>query len=202
MAPIIPNPKNIRAFRDRATFETWLSAHHDRETELWLKFFKKNSGVPTITHAEALDVALCWGWIDGLKKSFDAQAFLLRFSPRRPKSVWSQINRDHVARLVRAGRMTPYGQRHIDAARADGRWKAATAPIRTVTAADMPADLRAAINTNSPARQAFQTINRRQLLGLIFRMNDMKTAEGRARKIKELVNELASAGSLRRVNRK
>src|SRR6186713_609312 len=133
MAPVVPNPKSIRSFRDAATFEKWLSKNHDRETELWLKMHKKASGLASVNYADALDVALCWGWIDGLKKSFDDNSFLQRFSPRRPKSVWSQINREHIARLIKARRMTPHGQRHVDAARSDGRWAAAYAPIRTAT---------------------------------------------------------------------
>src|SRR5215211_5170143 len=111
MAPIIPNPKKIKTFRTHAAFETWLAANHDRETEIWLKIHKKDSGVPSVTAAQALEVALCWGWIDGLRKSFDEQPFLQRYSPRRARSVWSQINRDHVARLTAEGRMTPHGQR-------------------------------------------------------------------------------------------
>lgn len=117
-------------FRTRRAFETWLRRNHARETEIWLRIYKKDSGVPTVTTAEALDVVLCWGWIDGIRKSFDDQSFLQRYTPRRPRSVWSQINRGHVARLTAAGRMTPHGQRQVDAAKADGRWDAAYAPIR------------------------------------------------------------------------
>ena len=191
MASIIPNPRKIRGFRDESAFEKWLGANHDRETELWLKIYKKASGVPTVTYAQALDVALCWGWIDGLKKSFDEEAFLQRFSPRRPKSVWSQINREHIARLIKAGRMTPHGQRHVDAARSDGRWAAAYAPIRTATAAGIPEDLRAAIGANARARRTFRTLNRQNLFALAFRTNNMKTPAGRARKIADLVAMLA-----------
>src|SRR5512134_70949 len=110
MAPIIPNPKKIKSFRTDAAFEAWLARNHAREKELWLRIFKKDSGVPSVTYAQALDVALCWGWIDGLKKSFDERSFLQRFTPRKPKSVWSQINRAHIKRLTAAGRMTPHGQ--------------------------------------------------------------------------------------------
>jgi len=191
VASIIPNPRKIRGFRDESAFEKWLGANHDRETELWLKIYKKASGVPTVTYAQALDVALCWGWIDGLKKSFDEEAFLQRFSPRRPKSVWSQINREHIARLIKAGRMTPHGQRHVDAARSDGRWAAAYAPIRTATAAGIPEDLRAAIGANARARRTFRTLNRQNLFALAFRTNNMKTPAGRARKIADLVAMLA-----------
>jgi len=191
VAPVIPNPKRIKSFRDEAAFERWLSAHHEREPELWLKVFKKDSGVPTVTCAQALDVALCWGWIDGLRKSLDGQAFLQRYTPRRPKSVWSQINREHIARLIKAGRMTEHGQRQVDAAKADGRWQAAYAPIRTVTEAGVPKDLRAAIALNPRARRTFRSLSRMNLFALVYRTNAMKTTAGRAKKIAALVDMLA-----------
>ena len=100
MAPVIPDPEKIRSFRTAREFEAWLRVHHDGETELWLKIHRKATGLPTVTYAQALDVALCWGWIDGIKKSFDDRSFPQRFTPRRPKSVWSQIKRDHLARLT------------------------------------------------------------------------------------------------------
>jgi uncharacterized protein YdeI (YjbR/CyaY-like superfamily) len=131
MAPIVPNPKKVKTFRTEPALEAWLAANHAREAELWLKIFKKASSVPTVTYSQALDVALCWGWIDGIRKAFDERSFLQRFTPRRAKSVWSQINRGHVARLVAAGRMTPHGKRQVDLAKADGRWDAAYAPIRS-----------------------------------------------------------------------
>lgn len=187
MAPIIPNPKKIKSFRGEAAFETWLAANHARETEIWLKVHKKDSGLPSVTCPEALDVALCWGWIDGIRKSFDDQSFLQRYTPRRPKSIWSQINRDHVARLTAAGRMTEHGQRQIDAAKADGRWAAAYAPIRTATEAGIPADLRAAIGSSLRARQMFRKLNRMNIFALAFRVNNMKTPAGRAKKIAALV---------------
>ena len=130
MAAIVPNPKKIKRFKTEAAFDKWISSNHARETEVWLRIYKKDSGVATVTPAQALDVVLCWGWIDGIRKPFDDQSFLQRYSPRRAKSIWSQINRDHVARLTAAGRMTPHGQRQVDAARADGRWEAAYAPVR------------------------------------------------------------------------
>lgn len=187
MATIVPNPKKIRSFRTQAAFERWLSANHARETQLWLKIHKKDSGVPTVTHAQALDVALCWGWIDGIRKTFDERSFLQRFTPRGARSVWSQINRDHVARLTAAGRMTAHGQRHVDAARADGRWDAAYAPIRNATKATIPDDLRAAIEASPRAKKKFQTLGRQNLFALAFRTNNMKTPAGRAKKIAALV---------------
>lgn len=188
---IRPNPKKIKSFRTAAAFEAWLAAHHDREDELWLKIHKKDSGLPTVTYAQALDVALCWGWIDGIRKAFDSRSFLQRYTPRRSKSLWSQVNRDHVERLIAAGRMTPHGQRQVDAAKTDGRWAAAYAPIRQATAAGMPADLRAAIEANSRARKTFLTLNRQNLFALAFRTNNAKTPSGREKKVAALVAMLA-----------
>jgi uncharacterized protein YdeI (YjbR/CyaY-like superfamily) len=191
MAEIIPDPSKIRGFASEAAFEKWLSVNHARESELWLKIHKKDSGRATVTYAQALDVALCWGWIDGLRKTFDADSFLQRFTPRKPRSVWSQINREHVARLIAAGRMTPHGQREVDAAKADGRWEAAYAPIRSASAEDTPADLMAAIRTNPRALKIFGTLNRQNLFALRYRTNNMKTPAGRSRKIEQLVDMLA-----------
>ena len=191
MAPVIPDPKKVRSFRTPGAFEVWLAKNHARETELWLKIHKKDSGLPSVTAIEAIDVVLCWGWIDGIRKSFDEQSFLQRFTPRRPKSVWSQINRDNVARLTAARRMTPHGQRHVDAAKADGRWDAAYAPIRSASQATVPDDLRAAIEANPRARKTFKTLGRMNLFALAFRTNNMKTPAGRAKKIADLVAMLA-----------
>jgi uncharacterized protein YdeI (YjbR/CyaY-like superfamily) len=185
------DPKRIKSFRSQKAFETWLRANHARESELWLKIHKKGSGLPSVTNDEAIDSALCWGWIDGLRKGFDEHSFLQRFTPRRKKSVWSQINRDRVARLIAAGRMTPHGHREIDAAKADGRWNAAYAPIRSTSASTIPDDLRSAIETNPRALKTFQSLNRMNLFALTFRTNNMKTPAGRARKIASLVAMLA-----------
>ena len=187
MAPVIPDKKKIKSFRTEAAFERWIATHHARETELWLRIYKKDSGVPTVTAAQALDVALCWGWIDGLRKSYDDDSFLQRYSPRRPKSLWSQVNRDNIARLTKAGRMTPHGQRQVDAAKADGRWAAAYAPIRTASEASVPPDLRQSIEASPKALRTFQTLGKMNLFALGFRTNNMRTPEGRAKKIAQLV---------------
>jgi uncharacterized protein YdeI (YjbR/CyaY-like superfamily) len=191
MPSVKPNAKKIKPFRDAEAFETWLRANHDRETEIWIKIHKKDSGLPTVTHAQALDVALCWGWIDAIRKPFDEKSFLQRFTPRRPKSIWSQVNRGHVARLAAAGRMTPHGQKQIDAAKADGRWDAAYAPMRSASADSLPKDLRAAIDANPRALKTLGTLGRTNLFAIAFRTNNMKTPAGRARKIAELVAMLA-----------
>jgi uncharacterized protein YdeI (YjbR/CyaY-like superfamily) len=191
MAPIVPDPRRIKTFASEAAFEKWLADHHDTEPEVWIKVHKKASGLASVTPAQALDVVLCWGWIDGLRKGFDERSFLQRYSPRGRKSMWSQINREHVARLVAAGRMTPHGQRQVDAAKADGRWDAAYAPIRTTTVATVPADLRAAISANPRAERTFATLSKLNLFALAFRTNAMKTAAGRAKKIAAFVAMLA-----------
>ena len=131
------------------------------------------------------------GWIDGIRKSFDESSFLQRYTPRGKKSIWSQVNREHVARLVAAGRMTPHGQRAVDAAKADGRWDAAYAPIRSASIDTMPDDLRAAIEANAKARKTFATLGKTNLFALAFRTNTMKTPAGRAKKIATLVAMLA-----------
>src|SRR3981081_4872438 len=107
MAPIIPNPKKIRPFKSEAAFEVWLRANHARETGIGLRIYKRGAGKPTVTIAQALDVALCWGWIDGIRKALDDESFLQRYTPRRARSLWSQINRDHVARLTATRRRKP-----------------------------------------------------------------------------------------------
>lgn len=196
MAPVVPVPSRIRRFRTEAAFETWLAANHDRQPEVWLRIYRRDTGVATVTHAQALDVALCWGWIDGLRKSLDTQSFLQRFSPRRPRSLWSQNNRDHVARLTTAGRMTPHGQRQVDAAKADGRWDAAYAPMRSASEASIPPDLRAAIDASPRALRTFRTLGRFNLFALAFRTNNMRTPAGRAKKIAELVAMLAQGKTI------
>ena len=196
MAPVVPDPKKIKNFRTQADFERWLSKNHTRESEIWLRVYKKASGIPSITTPQALDVALCWGWIDGIRKGLDEQSFLQRYTPRRGKSMWSQINREHIARLTKAGRMTPRGQREVDAAKADGRWAAAYAPVRRASRDTIPDDLRAAIEASPKARDMFKALGRMNLFALTFRTNNMKTPAGRARKIVTLVAMLERGETL------
>jgi uncharacterized protein YdeI (YjbR/CyaY-like superfamily) len=191
MAAVLPDPKRIRSFRDAAAFEKWLAVHHDDWPELWLKIHKKGSGLRSITAPEALDVCLCFGWIDGIRKKFDEKSFLQRYSPRRKSSAWSRINRDNVARLGGEGRMTPHGLREVEAAKADGRWDAAYASARNSSPETIPADLRAAIEANPRARRTFATLDRANLFALGFRTSRMRTPAGRTRKIGELVSILA-----------
>jgi len=191
MAAVVPDKKWIKTFATQEALETWMRAQHDKAPELWLKIHKKDSGLPSVTALIALDVMLCWGWIDGLRKSFDEKSFLQRYTPRRAKSIWSQVNRDNVARLIAEGRMTPHGQAQIDAAKKDGRWGAAYAPIRASSADSLPADLLGAIRANARAQKTFKTLSRMNLFALAFRTNNMKTPAGREKKIASLVAMLA-----------
>jgi uncharacterized protein YdeI (YjbR/CyaY-like superfamily) len=148
MASVRVEPTRIREFVDEKSFHAWLGKHWNREPEVWIKIHKVGSGRPSITPAQAIDVVLCWGWIDGIRKSFDADSFLQRYSPRGKKSVWSQINVANVARLVAEKKMQPSGLAQVDAAKADGRWDKA---YRMKDAAP-PADLLAAIEAVPEAR--------------------------------------------------
>jgi uncharacterized protein YdeI (YjbR/CyaY-like superfamily) len=180
-----------KSFATLEALESWMRSHHAKAPELWIKIHKKGSGLKSVTALEALDVMLCWGWIDGLRRGFDELSFLQRYTPRRAKSIWSQVNRDNVARLIAAGRMTEHGQKQIDLAKADGRWAAAYAPIRATSSDTMPPDLIKAIEANSRALKTFKGLSRQNLFALRFRTNNMKTAEGRAKKIATLVAMLA-----------
>lgn len=191
MPTVVPDPARIKSFQTSVAYEKWRAAHHNSESEIWLKIYKKGSGLPTVDHVYALDVALCWGRIDDIRKSFDEQSFLQRFTPRTPKSIRSQVNREHVARFTMAGRMTAHGQRQVDAAKADGRWDAAYAPIREMSKGTVPADLRAVIEGNARALKTFQSLGRQNLFSLIVRTSNMKTPAGRAKKIASLVAMLA-----------
>lgn len=191
MASVIPDPRRIQSFETEAAFEKWLAAHYDSEPEIWLKVHKKGSGLASVAVGQALDVCLCFGWIDAIRKSFDERSFLQRYTPRGPKSRWSQVNRDNVARLIAAGRMKPSGQRQVDAAKADGRWDAAYAPIRAASADNLPEDLRAAIDASPRAKRTLATLDRANLFALAFRVGALKTPAGRERKIASLVEMLA-----------
>ncbi len=122
MPPFVVNEDAVHEFKDAAALERWYKKNHDKAAELWIKLHKKGSGLPSVTNVESLDAALCWGWIDGIRKSFDEKSFLQRYTPRGRKSIWSQINIGHVERLRKAGRMQPPGETQIALAQEDGRW--------------------------------------------------------------------------------
>ena len=193
MPPVLVDPNSIREFESQEAFERWLAKHHDKAPEVYIRIFKKGSGRPSVTPLEAIDVVLCWGWIDAIRKWLDAESFLQRYVPRRPKSVWSQINRDNVARLVAAGRMTAHGLKQVEAAKADGRWDAAYASPAKAT---LPDDLLAAIRKNRKAQAMFERLNATNRFAMGFRLHQIKGEAARARRIEAFVAMLAKGETL------
>lgn len=175
--PIVP-------FSSAKAWEAWLEEHHGSVDGVWIQFAKKASGLASVTYAEALDVALCYGWIDGQTRRFDEDYYLQRFTPRRPRSKWSKINRENGARLIEAGRMKPAGRREIERAKADGRWDAAYDSPSTAT---VPEDLRCELNENPEAAAFFETLNGTNRYAILYKIQDAKKPETRARRIKKFV---------------
>jgi uncharacterized protein YdeI (YjbR/CyaY-like superfamily) len=183
MAPVNINPDKVRTFKDAESFYKWLAKNHDKEDEIWIKIHKVDSGLKSITPKQAIDVVLCWGWIDGIRKGFDDKSFLQRYTARTSKSIWSRINVDNVARLIEEGRMTAHGIREVDRAKSDGRW------ARAYNSKDMaiPADLQAAIDAEPKAKAMLAKLSAQNRFALAFRIHNMKTEAGRKKKIEAFV---------------
>ena len=188
MAPVTVDPRKVHEFVDGQSFHDWLAKHHDQEDEVWIKLHKVGSGRPSITPKQAIDVVLCWGWIDAVRKGFDDTSYLQRYTPRRGKSIWSQINVANVARLIEAGRMTPHGLREVEAAKADGRWDRAYGSGKAMR---IPDDLQAAIDAVPKAKKMLATLTEQNRFALAFRVHHMKTEAGRRKKIETFVAMLA-----------
>ena len=184
MAPVHVDPAKVHEFEDAGAFYGWLGRHHATADEVWIKIHKVASGLKSITPKQAIDVCLCWGWIDAVRKGLDDRSFLQRYTPRGRKSIWSKINVDNVARLIEEGRMTENGLREVEAARADGRWDRAYA-----SGADMkiPADLQAAIDAEPEAMAMLGKLSAQNRFALAFRTHNMKTEAGRRKKIEIFV---------------
>jgi uncharacterized protein YdeI (YjbR/CyaY-like superfamily) len=174
-------------FENAQAFETWLRQHHATSSGLWLQIAKRGAIDASVTYLEAVEIALCWGWIDGQKKGLDEQYFLQRFTPRRARSVWSKINVDKVAALIEAGRMQAPGLAQVEAAKADGRWARAYDGARTSV---VPDDLIAALDAAPKAKAFFSTINATNRYAVLWRIQTAVKAETRARRIAQLVEML------------
>ena len=183
----------IIAFATQQDWEAWLAEHHTDPTGIWLKIAKKGAGVLSISYAEALEGALCYGWIDGQKRAFDEQYWLQKFTPRRAKSIWSQINCDKATTLIEAGRIQPTGLRQVELAKADGRWDAAYVGQSKAT---VPDDLQQALDENPQARDFFLTLNSVNRYAIIFRVQTARKAETRAARIQKFVDMLAKGEML------
>lgn len=175
-------------FKNAKAFETWLKRSHATSDGLWLKIAKRGANEPSVSYPEAVEVALCWGWIDGQKKGLDDQHFLQRFTPRRARSIWSKINVDKAAALIEAGRMQAPGYAQIEAAKADGRWAKAYDGARTST---VPEDLLAALEAEPKAKAFFAAINGANRYAVLWRIQTAVKTETRARRIGQLVEMLA-----------
>jgi uncharacterized protein YdeI (YjbR/CyaY-like superfamily) len=178
----------VLAFASRAAWEAWLAEHHAASTGLWIKFAKKGSGIDSVTYAEALDAALCYGWIDGQKDKFDDRWFLQRFTPRRPRSKWSKINCDKATRLAAQGEMKPAGLREVERAKADGRWAAAYDGQRAAT---VPDDLRRELEKHPAAGEFFATLDSANRYAILYRLHEAKKPETRARRLAKFVAMLS-----------
>ncbi len=175
--PIVP-------FASRDAWEAWLQGQHATSDGLWLKFAKKSSGIETVTYDQAVEIALCYGWIDGQVRRFDEDYYLQRFTPRRPRSKWSKINRQRATELIEQGEMKPAGLREVERAKADGRWDAAYEAPSTAT---VPEDLRRELDKNEVAREFFSELDSQNRYAILYQIQDAKKRETRARRIQKYV---------------
>ena len=183
----------IRAFPTQAEWAAWLEKNHRQAKGLWLRLAKKESKLRSITYAEALDTALCYGWIDGQKRGESEKAWLQRFIPRTSKSIWSKINRDKAESLIISGRMKAAGSEAIAVAKQNGRWDAA---YDSPKAANVPEDLQAALDASPAAKAFFEGLDRANRYAILFRVQTVKKAETRARKIRQFVEMLEKGGKI------
>lgn len=182
-----PDPTRTHAFATPADFGAWLEQHHASEPEVWIKMYKKGSGRQSIIWREAVIEALCWGWIDGISKKLDAEAYVQRFTPRRKGSNWSKVNREHVERLTAEGRMQEAGLIHVRAAQADGRWEAAYAPPSEMT---LPEDFLLALEASPTAKAFFDILNRQNRYAIFYRLQTAKKPETRRRRMEKILEML------------
>jgi uncharacterized protein YdeI (YjbR/CyaY-like superfamily) len=177
----------IKTFKTPKEFSKWLEYNHDTEVELWLKIFKKGSGEESINWKEAVIEGLCWGWIDGVKKSLNSQAYLQRFTPRRLGSNWSKRNTEHVESLIKEGRMKEAGLKHIQAAKEDGRWEAAYAPPSEMV---IPSDFLSALEANLTAKKNFEALSKTERYNILYSLQTAKKVETRLRRVNKFIELL------------
>jgi uncharacterized protein YdeI (YjbR/CyaY-like superfamily) len=179
----------ILFFENQAQWRSWLTENHQNQSGIWLKFFKKDTGITSLHYPEALDEALCFGWIDGQSKSIDDKAYMQKFTPRRIRSMWSKRNTEHIARLTKLGKMHPSGLAEVERAKNDGRWaRAYDSPANTKPSADFL--------KNKKAAEFYKTLNKTNTFAITFRINSAKKAETRQKRIKTLIDKLARGEKL------
>lgn len=174
-------------FKTQASFRAWLEKNHAKKDELWIAFYKKASGLSAMDYKEALDEALCFGWIDGLKGTLDDESYRIRFTARKAKSIWSKVNIGHVERLIAEKRMTEYGLACVEEAKKDGRWDKSYASSST---AEMPEDFLKLLAKNKKAKAFYSTLNKTQIYSMYFRIHNAKKPETRLRWIERIIGML------------
>ncbi len=179
----------ILVFQDQAAWEAWLQPHHGETEGVWLKLAKKGAGVSTVTYDQALESALCYGWIDSQISAYDMQYYLHKFSPRRPKSKWSKTNCERAEALIASGRMQPAGLQQVEMAKADGRWEAAYDPASRIS---VPEDLQIELDRNPSAKAFFDTLNGINRYSILHRLQVAKRPETRSKRLKEFIAMLSS----------
>lgn len=177
----------IISFTSSSEWEQWLDQHHTLQKGIWIRFYKKDAGIPSITYAEALDEALCYGWIDGQAKKYDEKSYLQKFTPRRSKSIWSKRNTTYIERLEKEGKMKPSGWKEVAAAKADGRWEKAYDSPSNMT---IPDDFMAALSTNKKAKAFFETLNKANLYSIAWRLQTAKKPATREKRKKAILEML------------
>jgi uncharacterized protein YdeI (YjbR/CyaY-like superfamily) len=182
----------IVAFPSEKAFETWLGKNYSSASALWIRFFKKGSGIKTIAYAEALDVALQYGWIDSQLKTYDAASYLQKFTPRGSKSIWSKINTQHVERLIKEKKMKPAGMAQVEAAKKDGRWQSAYSSSKNM---EIPADFLKELKKNKAAFTFFKLLNKANVYAIAWRLHTAKKPETRLKRMKAILEMLASGKS-------
>lgn len=178
----------VSPFTSPKKWETWLAKNHASSQGVWLQIYKKASEIKTVSYDQALDAALCYGWIDGQKHKYDEQSWLQKFTPRRPKSLWSQRNREHIARLIKEKRMKAAGLKQVELAKKDGRWDAAYASPSNAT---IPTDFLTALSKNKKAEMFFGTLSKTNLYSISWRLQTAKKPETRAKRMKAILEMLA-----------
>ena len=181
-----PNPTKIKTFETPKDLNLWLKKNHNTESELWVKIFKKKTGIPSVTWDDIVIESLCWGWIDGIKKSIDDEAYFQRITPRKTRSNWSKRNREHAERLISEGRMTESGLVPIRTAKADGRWENAYVASET----KMPEDFLAALENKPKAKDFFEKLNKSSRYIIAYGLNSAKKPETRQRRFAEFIDML------------
>lgn len=174
----------ILSFKSPEDWASWLARNHSKSSGVWLRLFKKDSGVVSLTHAGALDEALCYGWIDGQLKKYDENSWLRKFTPRRPKSIWSKRNIEHINRLTQAGRMKPAGLKEVEAAKSDDRWERA---YDSPSAMQVPEDFLRELSKNKKAKTFFETLNKTNTYAIAWRLQTAKKPETREKRLKAIL---------------